>query len=418
MESPIRRASALGRRSMLTAACGVSRRGGKIPARLRIVACAVAGLVVVAGQPAAAQVRHQPVILSFFYPLSTNRTPDVSTNFRLNVFYTRASSVHGVDLGGLVARTDQDFRGLELSLAHSWIGGSMHGIAATAGVQVTGGDTRYVQAAGLVNFVRGDFTGVQLGGLFDFVQRDVTGLQLTSLFNMCDGDGRGLQLSSVMNATDGTFHGIQAGGANYSGRALGGAQLGTINFAAGVHGAQVGAVNFADHVHGTQIGIWNSSRRFDGVPVGVVNLATESGLCNPIAYASSYASFNAGVLTAVRGFYSMLTLGVGDLHENRGDTFFLGWHYGHAWSLTPGWRLGADLGFVHVMPQPSDDPEHNDDLHYAVQPRLLAEHAVGSKTQLFGGAGVNVIASEYSRDATTETELLVLLGARFHRGAR
>jgi hypothetical protein len=52
----------------------------------------------------------------------------------------------------------------------------------------------------------------------------------------------------------------------------------------------------------------------------------------------------------------------------------------------------------------------NDNLHYAIQGRVLAEIKVAGRTKIFGGGGVSVVFSEYSSDASSDTEPLVLLG--------
>jgi hypothetical protein len=191
---------------------------------------------------------------------------------------------------------------------------------------------------------------------------------------------------------------------------LTGVQLGFGNSAGEVEGVQAGFANFAGPVHGTQIGFWNKSRSMDGVPVGVVNLSTESGSHDWVAYASNYAAINVGLRTTVAGWSSMLTMGVSDLEDDRSDTVFFGWHYGQMYQVSSTWRFGADLGFVHVIPQPSDEAGVNDDLHFAIEPRLLAERAMGPKWRLFAGAGMTAIASEYSSEATVDYTPLGLVG--------
>ena len=96
-----------------------------------------------------------------------------------------------------------------------------------------------------------------------------------------------------------------------------------------------------------------------------------------------------------------------------GDTVFLSCHYGREFEIQARWRAGADLGFVHAIPQPSDDPTVNDRLHFAAQARLLVDRSVGEGWRLFAGGGLNVVWSEYSRDADPEAGPLAVLGLRF-----
>lgn len=359
---------------------------------------------------ASAESGHQPFNLSFLYPISTNRDPGISTNFRLNVLYARAGEVRGVDLGGLVARTDGDFRGLELAVLHSWIGGEFQGLAATGGVSVIGAEARGLQFAGLVNFDRGGFRGAQAAGLFNAVDGQVLGAQFSSFFNLSGGDARWLQLSSVANICGGSLTGIQLGTFNFTTGGLAGAQAGLCNFASHVHGVQASLLNLAGDVRGTQIGIVNISQRLDGAPVGMVNLSQTDGETTWFALGSNLAALSLGARTAVRGVYSMVSVGGSDLYDDRSNTLFLDWHYGYAAELNPRLRVGGDLGFVHIIPHPSDDPQVNDRLHFAVQPRVLVEKRVGERLRILAGGGASVIWNEYSATATPETEPLVVLG--------
>jgi hypothetical protein len=141
---------------------------------------------------------------------------------------------------------------------------------------------------------------------------------------------------------------------------------------------------------------------------------TEEGDADWVTFASSLAAMSSGVRTTHRGFYSIFAGGVGDLKEDRNNTAFISWHYGYAVPVSAAWNLGIDAGFVHIVPAPGDDPEVSTDLHYAVQGRLLAEYRISEKTRVFGGAGVSTIFSEYSSDASSETDPLVLLGVSLY----
>ena len=373
----------------------------------------VAALLFVLGalvRTASAEPAHHPVNLSFLYPLSTNRDPGISTSFRLNVFYARAGSVRGIDLGGLVARTDGDFRGLELALAHSWIGHDFRGLSATGLVGVVGGNARGLQFAGLVNFDRGRFNGAQAAGLFNAVAGDVRGVQFCSVYNSCEGDVRWLQAASVANVSAGSLTGIQLGSFNFAGRGATGAQFGLCNSATALHGVQAGILNLAGAARGTQIGIVNIAQRLDGLPLGLVNVVHDGGESDWLLLGSSLAAVSIGARTTVRGIYSMVSAGVGDLHDDESNTAFFDWHYGYAADLGSRWRVGGDLGFVHIIPQPNDDPEVNDRLHFAVQPRILAETDLGKRLHVLAGVGASVIWNEYSSNAAPETDPLVVLG--------
>jgi hypothetical protein len=390
--------------------------GGLLPRRL--LRFGAAGLLAgcawgLAGVPAGAE-PHHPVNFSFFYPISTNQDPAISTNFRLSLLYGRVGAVRGVDLGGVVARTDQDFHGLELAGAVSYVGGEMRGAAYTGGLSYARGDVRGVQAAGFINFDRGGLWGFQYASLFNYVEKGFAGFQLSGMYNLNNGDGRYLQVGSFMNVNAGNFTGAQlTGGFNVANGLLRGVQIGFSSFADSLQGVQVGFANFSRHAHGTQIGFLNSARRLDGLPIGAVNLVREGGEAGWIALGSSLAAFSVGARTGYRGFYSMLTAGFGDVKEEQSDTVFLGWHYGYTWDLGSRWDLSGDLGYEHILPQPNDDPEVNDRLHYVVQARALAGLRVSKSIRLFGGPGMSMIFSEYTTKASTDVDPLVVVGLSY-----
>jgi hypothetical protein len=359
---------------------------------------------------AAAQTSHHPVNFSFFYPISTNRSPNVSTNFRLGIFYGRVAEVRGVDVTAFVARTDGDFRGVQLVGATAYTGGSFKGLALVGGVHYLGGAGRGIQLTGGVNFDRDRFRGGQVAGILNFVGGDFSGLQLTSFYNLCDADVRGVQLSTIANTAGGAVTGLQLAGINIAGDSLRGLQAGLCNFAPKVGGVQLAAVNFAGQVDGAQIGFWNQAKRVDGMMFGAVNLAAENGYKGWVTYASSYSAINTGLYSGVGGWYSMLTVGAGDVDDERSDTLFFSWHYGRHFELRSPWRIDADLGFVHVVPQPSDDASVNDRLHFAGQARVMVDRAVSDRWRVFAGGGLNAVWSEYSKQATADTGPLGVLG--------
>jgi hypothetical protein len=373
---------------------------------------AVGVALVAAAAPARAQdVPRHPANVSLFYPISTNQDPTILTYFRLNLLYGRVGYIKGVDIGTIVNRTDRDMRGVQLTGIYSQTGIDMSGAALTGGISYVGGNARGIQLTGLANFNRGGFTGLQYAFLFNFVERDFSGVQVTSLFNLNSGDSRYVQLSAVANLTAGSCVGGQvAGFINYTNDRLSGVQAGVMNIAGEFRGAQIGALNVAGEASGTQIGIVNWSEQINGVPVGVVNLTGE-GAVSWATYASNVALANTGIRTVVRRYTSTFAVGIGDVEEDRDDTVFFSWYYGYGVPLGEGarWWLTPELGYVHVMPQSSEEGKIND-LHFMLQALVKGEVQLGDVTRLFVGGGVSVRFSEYSTDATTETDPLVLAG--------
>jgi hypothetical protein len=366
-----------------------------VPAVLAVLA--VVSAVSGSGPPrAGAEPASHPLNLSLLYPISTNQDPAIHTALRLNVFYGRVGEIRGLDLSAVVGRVDGAVSGVQLTGVHSWVGGDLTGLAATGGVQYVGGDLRGVQVAGLANFDRGRFSGLQIGGLFNLTEEGLSGVQLSSLYNLTSGDGKCLQLSSAVNSTAGSLRGAQVSALlNFTTGTLTGCQAGFMGMVDSLNGAQIGVVNMARAVRGTQIGVVNLARRIDGLPVGMVNWTSDGGK-EWDSFATSYAGFSTGLRTTVRRTYSVIAMGVGDIDTERGDTFFLSSHVGREIPISPRWDLDLDGGFVHVIPQPSDDPAENDRLHFALGP--ACRRHVGSRSALYlGGPERHLRAAEGER---------------------
>lgn len=372
---------------------------------------AILGVLLVAGSSESrAEAPHHPVNFSFFHPLSLSNDPTASTNFRLNLLYGRVVAIRGFDLSGVVARVHGDMRGVQLTGAVSVTGGEVRGLAVSGGFGYVAGDGRGLQASGLISYAHGAWRGLQYASLFNYAEQEIVGAQVSTVYNLANADVRYVQFASIVNAISGSLRGIQAsGGINYVQEQVTGIQAGLFDYARQFHGAQVGLLNWADTAHGAQIGLVNIAKENGDFALGLVNVAKNGG-ADWVTFASSYAAINTGIRTSLRGFYSMLTLGSVDLVAEREDTAFLTWNYGYAFGIARRWQLDTDLGFVHVVPGSGDDPAENDRLHFALQARALGELHVGDRTSIFGGAGVSTVFSEYSSDATTEVEPLVVVG--------
>jgi hypothetical protein len=364
-----------------------------------------------AGRSFAQPVSHQPVNLSFIFPLSTNRDANVSSNVRLSLLYGRQHSIRGLDLNLGASTLEDGFHGIQFTGLYSQIGGTLQGLSIAFGPTYVQGAVEGVQLALFPNVVRGDLSGFQYSALFNFLGGDLRGVQVSDLFNLSDAGGGFLQLAGVANALAGEFEGAQvSSGFNYSSARISGFQLGLANAAAEVEGLQVGAINFAGVHRGIQVGALNVVRDSRGVPVGLFNYSESNGKTDWITYGSNLALINTGVRTTVNRFYSMVAVGGYDAECDVSETAFLSWHYGYELPLADAWSLGLDLGFVHIMPKGNDDPAVNDRLHFAVQARALAEYRVNPRLAFFAGGGLSDIFSEYGSKAKGEIKPLIVAG--------
>lgn len=367
-------------------------------------------LLILAASAAGGDSAHHPANVTLFYPAGTNQDPDISTSFRLSLIYGRVGEIRGVDLNAGVSIIQRDLRGLQATLLYSQVGGYFGGVALTGLVNYFQGENRGLQVAGLTNFDRGHFRGVQYAGLFNFTGNSFHGAQISNVFNANQGEGGFLQLAGVANMNDGDFRGIQLAGINFTGGRFTGVQLAAVNMALEAKGIQGGLINLGGQVEGIQIAALNIHRQNDGIPVGFINIAEDNGGEDWVTFGSNLAAINTGLRTTVNRYYSMITAGYGDLQGDIDETGFLTWNFGYAAPLNRKWTLNFDLGYVHIMPQKSDDPNENDRMHWALQGRVLAEVRLSPKLAIFGGGGISSIWSEFSSDAEQETEPLGVLG--------
>lgn len=377
---------------------------------MAILTALTLGLILFGGSARAGEPNHQAVNFTLYYPVGTNQDPDVSTNFRLSLIYGRVGAIRGLDLNTGVSIVQRDVQGVQATFLYSEVRGRFSGVALTGLMNRFQDDVTGLQVAGLANIDKGHMKGVQFAPLFNLVEGGLSGVQITSVFNSTQGEAGFLQLAGVANIHAGEFRGLQIGGTNFNTSRIGGGQIGIVNAAAELSGFQAGAFNMAGEAHGLQLGTLNIARRNDGVPVGLVNIDEERGGVDWIIQGSNLAAVSTGVRTTVNNWYSVLSAGYGDQQGDVEESLFLGWNYGYGFRLGRAWTLGADLGFVHIIPESQDDPTLNDALHFALQARLLIEARLGRKVALFAGGGVSSVYSEYSSSAQQETEPHVVLG--------
>jgi hypothetical protein len=383
-------------------------------ARTFLVLLVLAGAICGTGYAEADGYPTHPVNLSLFYPISTNRDPEVSTYLRLNLIYSDIGAVRGVDLNGIGGRIRRDMVGFQASGIYSHILGELRGVSVSGAANFVQSDAAGFQYAGMVNFVRGGFTGLQMANLFNYVEGEMRGAQATGIFNLNNGNVRYFQLSTIANAVAGDVTGVQAAvGLNYVNEDMFGGQLGLCNFAKYVKGVQIGLGNVAGVADGVQLGFINVAKEVNGIPIGMFNFV-EDGDVDWVTFASNMAAASTGVRSIYRHFYSVLAIGVGDLKDKRNDTAFLSWHYGYAVPVRGRWKMGVDLGYVHIMPASSADPEVKTENQFAVQARAIAEIEIRKRFNVFGGGGVSQRFSAYSSDNSSTTDPLVVLGVSLY----
>ena len=337
---------------------------------------------------------HHFASLQLLHPLATSPNPETTTNFRLSVFYGRSGDVTAFQLNGLYSGT----------------GGLFRGMSATLGLTHTKRGAAGFRFSGLGNYNEDAFAGVQMAGVLNYTRRGLAGAQIASVLNINDGAGTFLQLSSVANINAGPFAGFQVSVfLNAANSQMGGGQLGVLNYAENMKGVQVGVINMGASFHGLKVGVVNSGQEITGTTIGLVNQDLDSRK-EWMFYGSNLSLINIGYRTVLNHWSSVVSTGYGDVQGDVSETLFFGWNFGRNFPLSQRWDLTLDLGYQHIIPQASDNPDDNDRLHYSLQARALADYRLNDKLGLVGSVGSSTVYSEYSSEATSQTDFLFTAG--------
>ena len=165
----------------------------------------------------------------------------------VNVFYSDAPKMYGIDVGGLGAVTRGDMGGLQVGGLINFAMKDVYGIRATFGG----------------NIANGTVYGADFGGIG--FHRDVYGLEIEFLGGISE-NFNGVQVGGIANVTVKDLYGVAiAIGGNYA-RVMNGLQIGALfNMTEELHGCQIGLVNYAQECPG-------------GFQIGLVNIIMENVL--------------------------------------------------------------------------------------------------------------------------------------------
>jgi len=161
----------------------------------------------------------------------------------LNLFYSDAPKMYGLDIGGLAAVTRDDMAGLQASGLFNFGCKDVYGIRATLGLNMCAG-TVYGADFGLIGF-RNTLKGLDIHFLGS-ASRNVSGLAIGGLANVVSGQSYGCTIAGVANVAKVAY----------------GMQLALVyNMTDELHGCQIALVNYADYCpNGFQVGLVNIIR--------------------------------------------------------------------------------------------------------------------------------------------------------------
>lgn len=159
----------------------------------------------------------------------------------LNLFYSDAPTMYGIDIGGLATTTRAKAKGLVTGLLTNLsFNDNVYGLRVTGGFNYAE-ETVYGMEIGSIG-VRNEIYGCDINLLGDY-QHSMHGFQAAGLANISKEESHGMAV---------------AGGANYAPVARGLQMAIFFNMTKELHGCQVGLVNYtADCPSGFQIGLVN-----------------------------------------------------------------------------------------------------------------------------------------------------------------
>jgi len=376
-----------------------------------IIAALLVTLTLGAGTGLAQSVgSHHFLTLQFLHPAATSPNPETSATVRLSVLYGRSGGINGLDLNLGAAVTSGDVTAFQATGLYSQVGGRFQGLSITGGMQNLRSDgVGFLFTLG-ANHIEGNFVGLQSAGLLNLNRGHFAGAQVSGLVNLNDGAGTFLQLASAANVNAGPFAGLQLSAfLNAANSTIGGGQIALLNFADRMNGFQVGAVNLGREFHGLQVGVLNFNREFSGTPIGLINMANDDRREWHFT-ATNLSLLNIGFRTVLNGWSSVVNFGRGDMQGDVENAWFVGWHYGHLLLTRPSWELTLDVGYEHIIPEKSDNPDDNDRLHYALQARLLGDWKIKDHLGIIGAVGLSTVFDEYSTNAASKTDALITGG--------
>ena len=318
----------------------------------RIIVIFLILMLVGLGAPAFAQEdeedrsgKHYVVNFSLYYPICLNQSEYDSVNFNLSLAYGKVGSVRGLDISAGASAINQDLLGIQICGLLGVVGDTGRGIQLSGLINVVGDDFKGIQSTGLINVAGQNGLGLQLSGLASVAGETFKGFQGSGVFSVTGEEFKGLQTAGIFNVAGDSCYGLQAAGVfNVTGDVLRGLQTAPFNVAAHSEGLQIGVLNVAGTSSGVQIGVVNYTQEENtGVPFGLVNLA-ENGRIRGTLWGGNSVAATTGVKFAVNRFYSIISLGYGNLEDTIGGSLTYGFHYGTMFPVG-NLSLGVDLGY-------------------------------------------------------------------------
>ena len=345
------------------------------------------------------------LLFGIAYPLTQNKSKDVTANVSLSLLQNSVGEISGVNLCGFSAVCKGKVSGVQGAFLYSQIDDDLTGVS-IAPVNVVNNNVKGIQL-GIGNIIGRDFLGFQICTVVNFVGDKFKGFQVSTLFNMVGSDFKGLQFAGGCNVTGGNLKGVQIGSTfNFTGKKMNGLQWSGVNVAGEMDGYQIGYINISQRNKGMQIGIINIGEEQNGIPVGLVNLS-DDGEVRWQNYLSNFAGFITAVKFESNNFVSTLEVGGTNRENDIDESVMFGFHYGYKIPFRK-FTFEVDAGYFHVLYEPENV---DDDLpnSLAVQLRISGNYRLTNWLELFGGIGVTAMG-DYESEPEAQNRLLYFAG--------
>jgi hypothetical protein len=301
--------------------------------------------------------------LSFLPMLGTNKrlSGKVTNSMSLNILGGFASSLKGVEVGGIFNIERHRVQGMQIAGLANMVGGVTEGLQIAGFSNINKLSVRGVQLAGFSNNTNGEHIGLQATGFVNYTYQ-LKGAQLSGFANIASSEAEGHQIAGILNFSL-NHTGVQTAGImNMCAKSMEGIQLaGLTNYTGSVRGLQLSALanvalrqcngvqmsallNYTGKLNGLQIGLINVCDTVEsGANIGLLNFVRKGIRKIQFNYSESIP-LNLLFKTGTNEFYNILAAGY-----LRDSIYLFGYGIGSQHLYNNGILRGTEIQFNAVQ---------------------------------------------------------------------
>ncbi len=125
---------------------------------------------------------------------------------------------------------------------------------------------------------------------------------------------------------------------------------------------------------------------------------------------SNVTQITTGTRFIYHHWYAETSIGGYHAFENREKSFFLSLSLGRRFPLSSWLYLGADLGYRHVIPDGSENPDIDTSKFFTLDARIKLEAVYNRHLSAFVGIGANQTYQGYSLGSDTISDTVIFWG--------